>query len=55
MSLKYFLKTKQRHFSFGEITKLLQLSEGYTRQVVADMVKKDFLILDKRKKRQTIC
>lgn len=50
MSLKYFLKSKKLYFSFSEIHKLLQLSEGYTRQVVADMVKRDFLIPDKRKK-----
>ncbi len=44
MGLKYFhfYQTKKHQFSFKEINELLQLSEAYTRQVVSDMVKKNF-------------
>lgn len=50
MSLIHLLKTKKHEFSFHDITEILQLSEGYTRQIIADMVKKNILIHSKPKK-----
>ncbi|OLS22112.1 MAG: hypothetical protein HeimC3_32540 [Candidatus Heimdallarchaeota archaeon LC_3] len=50
MSLKYLIQTKKLEFSFNEIRQLLQLSEGYTRQLVAKMVKEKVLNQTKPKK-----
>lgn len=50
MSLKYLIQSKRQEFSFNDINELLQLSEGYTRQLIADMIRKNILKPDKKKK-----
>ncbi|MHA2366872.1 MAG: hypothetical protein ACXAC7_23170 [Candidatus Hodarchaeales archaeon] len=50
MNLKYLFQSKKRQFSFNDINEILQLSEGYTRQLVAEMVKKKILKPNKEKK-----
>lgn len=56
MSLSILLQSSKQEFSFDDLPSLLDLSPGYTRKVVADLVKNDILMpfKDRKDKRKLV-